>query len=399
MTRIDAPKLDDARETWMVYADALQEAGDPRGELIVLNEAVAGGASVADRDALLERHADAIFGSLAPVRDKVSVQWKYCIPVKLTLGVGPGDDAADLVGKVLESALGAAMRSLRLVGTTPTVSDEVDLSGGIALLSSGLPRSCVGLELIDERAEKARILVSSDYDPGENLVSFGSLDEVWTIRHLESLRLQVADPGQIALGTIDGPELRDFALLGLRWANPYDAQSDMARALAAAAWPKLERLALRLPETLTYSWPSQQGAYVPDERYDEEPPYEHYLDDEGWREEMNWSGELGGLLESLKKTPLVRLSLTSFASPTTLLEALQEHGLPSTLRELDLSESDLANEHVAWLAEHEALLSGLEKLDLSGTLIESVDALANLGPEIIHTPGEGAVHRFSVGME
>lgn len=399
MASIDVPKLDGARETWMVYADALQEAGDPRGELIVLNEAVATGASAADRDALLERHADAIFGPLAPVRDQVSVQWKYCIPEKLSLAVRPGDDAADLVGKLLDSALGQSMRSLSLVGQTPRVSEEVDLSAGIALLPGRMPSTCVGLELIDERAEKARILVSSDYDPGENLVSFGSLDEVWSIRHLESLRLQVADPDQLTIGTINAPALRDFALLGLRWGNPYDEQSELARVLAAATWPELERLALRLPETLTYSWPSQQGAYVPEDRYDEEPPVDDYLDDEGFHEEMDWSEELGDLLQSLKNTKLVRLSLTSLASPSALLEALEEHGLPSTLRELDLSESDLGNEHVTWLAEHAELLSGLEKLDLSGTLIENVDALAGLAPEVVHRPGDGAIHRFSVGAE
>src|SRR5690606_38043856 len=96
---------------------------------------------------------------------------------------------------------------------------------------------------------------------------------------------------------IDAPELEDFALLGLRWSQPYGSASRMADALADANWPKLRRLALRIPETFTYSWPDQTGAYVREDRYGEENEYyDEYEDDDGWREDVDWSTELGGLL-------------------------------------------------------------------------------------------------------
>jgi hypothetical protein len=252
---------------------------------------------------------------------------------------------------------------------------------------------------VDARAENARILVSADYDPGENLVELVSMDKVWAIKHLERLRLQVADTQQIQLGSIDAPELREFAFLGLRWAEPYGDETEMAAKLGEAKWPKLESFALRIPETFTYSWPEQYGAYVPVDRYAEEPPYEDYYDDEGWSEDVNWSGELAGLLANLKNTQLKRLSLTSFASSRALLEALQEHGLPSTLEELDLGASDLTDDDAAWIAEHRDLFASLKKLDLSSTLIENAESLSDLGPEVVCSRGGGSIYQFAVGME
>ena len=62
MTIPNQPKLDAPDDQWLVYADALQSSGDARGELIMLNAAVAEGSSSSDRDAYLDRHAKAIYG-------------------------------------------------------------------------------------------------------------------------------------------------------------------------------------------------------------------------------------------------------------------------------------------------------------------------------------------------
>ena len=85
MADIAAPKLEDSQDSWLVYADALQSAGDPRGELIMLNQAVEAGASAAARDAFLDRHADAIFGELARFRGQVEIDWKWCVPRRLVV--------------------------------------------------------------------------------------------------------------------------------------------------------------------------------------------------------------------------------------------------------------------------------------------------------------------------
>jgi hypothetical protein len=396
MADIARPTLEDPKDNWLVYADALQSAGDPRGELIVLNLAVEDGSSASDRDAHLARHAEAIYGSLAAHRDKLEIAWKWCVPVTLSLKIGPKDQPAKLIEALLGSPLAADMQTLRLVAQTPS-EESLELGSGLALLPDRLPSSCTGLELIDERAQRSRILVSADYSPDQNLVDFGNLDSVWRIAHLRRLHLQVADMEQVELGKIDAPALEEFTFLGLRWSQPYGRASQMAEAFAAANWPKLRRLGLRIPETFTYSWPDQSGAYVRLDRYDEYN--EDYGDDEGWAEDVDWSAELGGLLGRLANTPIEHLSLTSFASSRNLLQALAEHGLPATLRSLDLSASDLGSQDVAWMVEHTTLFDQLELLDLSDTLIDDPSPLSVLRPKIVHSSGGGAIYRFSVGME
>lgn len=398
MTQMKQPKPDDPAEDWSVYADALQVAGDPRGGLIALNQAVAAGEGASRRDRYLTEHAEAIFGPVATHRRRLEIDWRYCLAQTVSIHVEQGDDLKAWLRALLRSPLAPSVRCLRLVARTPSTGARVNLGPGIALLAKQLPESCAELHLVDERAKNARMLVSSDYGPGPNLVELGSLDAVWAIEHLQRLVLHVADMEQIDLGTVDAPSLESFAFLGLRWASAYGRQSEMAQGLAEASWPRLRELALRLPETFTYSWPDQHGAYVPEDRYEE---YNEYYDgdDDGYCSGVNWSVELGGLLQSLKGTPLERLSLTSFASSLSLLRALREHGLPETLRHLDLSGSDLDRGGAEWIVENEDLFRQLDTLDLRETLINDARPLSALEPEVLHSSGGGAMYRFSVGME
>ncbi|NVB36324.1 hypothetical protein G6O69_00675 [Pseudenhygromyxa sp. WMMC2535] len=398
MTAAVQPSLEDPKDSWLVYADALQAAGDPRGELIALSQAIEDGASPGDRDALFERHAEAIFGSLAAHRAKLEIDWKWCVPRTLSVLIDPDDDVAAVIAALLASPLATQMQTLRLVARTPN-DEKVELGPAVAALAEGLPENCTDLELVDERASKSRIIVSADYSPDENLVDFGELEALWRIPQLRKLHLVVADMTQVPLGEIDAPALEDFSFLGLRWGEGYSIPSETAEPLIEASWPKLRRLALRLPETLTYAWPEQDGAYVESERYDDYSNYyEQYEDDEGWHEDYDWAGELRGLLAALKQTEIESLSLTSFASASNLLEAL-EAGLPPTLVHLDLSGSDLGDDHVAWMVEHAEIFERLQTLDLRDTLIHNPSPLAALEPEVLHSDGGGAAYRFAVGME
>lgn len=397
VSTIAAPNLDDPKEHWLVYADALQSRGDVRGELIMLNAAVAEGGSTSERDAWLDQHARELFGKqLMEELDSVEIEWKWCVPVRVTLNVGSKHDPLPLMQALLDAPIAADLHALRVVGHTPS-ADPINFGAALALLAKRLSPTCTALELIDQRASRSRILVSADYDPDTNLVDFGDLDAVWAIPHLQRLHMVVADPGQVALGTIDAPELRDFSLLGLRWGEAYGGPTSMGQTLGAAKWPKLERLALRIPETFTYSWPDQDGAYVRLDRYDEEN--DEYYDDEGYNDGVDWAQEFEALLRNLKDTPIKHLSLTSFASCEQLLAALETHGLPPTLETLELGQSDLNDEHAAWIAARPELFGKLKLLDLSNTLIENPAALAQLGPTIVHSSGGGSIYRFSVGME
>jgi uncharacterized protein (TIGR02996 family) len=68
----------DAFDDWLVYADALAESGDPRGELVTIGVSLARGqgdtATLREReDALLQAHAEAWFGDFVSDDD-----WREC---------------------------------------------------------------------------------------------------------------------------------------------------------------------------------------------------------------------------------------------------------------------------------------------------------------------------------
>ena len=399
MADIALPKPDAAHEDWQVYADALQNAGDPRGEFysLILPGRAAAGDSSAKFDAYINEHEAAIFGDFAPYRSNVAIEWNYCVPTCVNVKVKPQHKIENLFRTLLASPLGQTMHALRVIAQSPEYK-RVDLSPGLRLLAEGLSSTCTDIELIDERAKNSRMMVSADYSPDTNLIDFGPLSALWAVSHLERLHLHVADTEQVRLDTIKGPAMRDFGLFGLRWGDPYGRASSMSEALAKADWPKLERLSLRIPETYTYSWPEQYNAYIPVDRY-EEDNYDYDYDD-GYREDMNWSTEFAGLFSSLaERTKIQHLSLTSFASSRNLLTALRDHGLPPSLRSLDLSGSDLDDADAEWIGENTDLFAQLEQLDLSGTQISSKDRLAGLDCEVLHSSGGGAQYQFSVGME
>lgn len=399
MPKIDRPADDAAPEAWLVYADALQAEDDPLGALIVLNHGVANGEAPARRDAHLAQHAAAILGPLAPHLASIDIAWRFAVPEVVSVRVGPHDDAEALVSALFASPLAAAMRRLRLVGLTPADSDTVHLSDGVRAIAQQLPPSCPAVELVDERARNARIIVSSEYSPGQNLVSFGPLAELLAVPHLRELRIHTADAEQLELAAGDAPGIESFTLLPLRWPTEYQGSSQLTRSLAEMRWPSLRELALRLPETFTYAWPIQDGAYVVDDRYLEEN--DEYDGDESGYSDTDWPAELGPLLAALQDSGLERLSLTGFASSRGVLQAIAAAGLPARLKHLDLGGSNVDGEDVAWMLEaaHRPLFAALETLDLRGTLVRDPAPLAGLGPEVLHQPGVGSIYEFSVGME
>ena len=404
MTTPSQPGINAPEDQWLVYADALQEAGDPRGELIALNKKVAGGADPAERDALVREHATALLGAAGAHVAAYELGWhgSTCVLEQATIRVGPGDDPAVLVGALLDTAAAAELRAITLMGVAASDGDQVDLAPGVGRLVAGMPQSCTAVSLVDERAGRSQSLVSRDYDPMENLVQLGSLAEICALPHLEQLRIVTADPYQTSFLDLEAPGLRAFSLHGLRFALAYDAPSELATQLASIKWPKLEELELTLAETWTASVPNEDGCYVSAYSDIEDADYlEEYGEDDGWNEGVPWSQELAGILGNVKQTPLRRLALTSFDSGAQLLEALVEHGLPETLEELDLSDSSLAGEHVQHFLEHRETYGGLKRLVLEGTLITEAEAgaLAALGPEIRHSRGGGARYRYLVGME
>ncbi len=259
-----------------------------------------------------------------------------------------------------------------------------------------MPDSCTDIRLIDERAATRTALTATYFDPNENLVQFGSLTRVYSHPNIRGISIVTADPFQVDTD-IDAPELRKFSLLGLRYADPYDTGTDLTERLTNAKWPKLEELELRLAETYMASVAYDSDAYA--EVYTEER-MDEYGDDE-MDEGTDWNVELSPLLEAIHKLPLKRLALLGAASSDALLELLAETALPPTLEELDLSDTSLAPHDVDWFIKHKSVLEGLKRLVLLRVGIRDADAvkLEGLGPEIVHSHGNGRSHRFVVGSE
>lgn len=398
MTRIAQPSHDAPASEWTVYADALQEANDPRGELIALNQAVASGMSPADRDAYVAKHRDALLGPAAAHFDNLRIRWIGCLADEVDIRLLPGNDVAAVMGAVLSSPPVQATRAVTVTGA-PENRQAVSLAPAIAALIERWPAHARSLALIDERASQTTMLASRDYEPPDNLVTFGDLGGLWKLP-LEHVRFVVADAHQLELGTIAAPQLRSFALHCLRYGTSYDGDAALSAVLAGASWPALRTFELHLPEEYVANIIADEDAYI--SYYAGNEDYEDRMDeaeDEGENVEgTNWA-QLRGLLDNLAKAPVERMALGSFDSASSLLETLQAAGLPKTLVELDLSDSSVSS--ADWFLENKALFHAVKRLVLRGVSMSDEEAkrLADLGPAIEHASGGGAKYRYVVGSE
>lgn len=390
------PSIHAPSSEWLVYADALQEARDPRGELIVLNHAADEGKSIAERDAFVTGNAEALLGEAGSRIDAYRLRWRFCFVDSAEVVVRPNDDGSKLVADLLASPAAAHLRELAVVGVMG--EQPVELTPAMVAVAQKLPTSCTTLRFIDDRASKTTLLASRDFEPEQNGVLLDTLEPFWKIPTLERLHVSVTDAHQIELGKIEAPSLRSFVFHNLRFADTIGDARGMIGKLASAAWPNLEELEIRLPETWVANVPDDTGAYV--ECYAGNDDWEDRMDEaeEGENEGVDWS-DLRPLLEALKKSRLKRLALTSFDSWQSLLDTIAAAGLPPALEELDLSDSSIGD--VEWFLGNEPLLAPLKRLVLERTSITDEDAkrLASLGPAIVHSNGTGARYRYLVGCE
>jgi len=401
MRDIQAPSIDAPASEWLVYGDALQEAGDPRGELIGLSHAVDEGRTEATvRDAYVKDHAAALLGEAAPHLAAYRFDWRFCVPVGVEVRVGPDD--RELVGPLLASPLAAELRSIRLVGVTK--KKRVDLAPSMKLLAEHLPAHCRSFAFVDQRAADASMLVSRDFDPNTNLVQLGPLAPFLAVA--ERMELVAADSHQLGLDNVDAPHLVSFVLNSLRFSDWEEAET-MASRLGAAKWPKLENFELRLVETWFANIPFENNPYIPvysepDEDDEDEDGSSRYDDEaeDGDSEGIDWS-VLGDLLGTLSRCPLRRLALTSFESSDSLMEALESAGLAPSVEELVLSDSSFGDQNADWMVANKAVFAGVKKLVAERTPLteRGIAKLKTLGMTVVHSPGSGAYYRYMVGQE
>lgn len=213
----------DAIDPFLVYADHLQEEGDPRGELVALDLMRLEDPHDPERVRAIGRHLDLYQRELlGPLVDLGSclkdVHWRLGFIKRATLwhpeGAGP-EDLARLAELLLESPSGRFIQELTI---TPLLDgDYTSVIGAIGLrIRPNLRSLTIGPTL-----------------RGESWLDLGGA--YGALSNLRSLCLNV---NECRFGPLSLPSLENLEL----WAQILSEET--ARSIAAADWPKLTRLSL-----------------------------------------------------------------------------------------------------------------------------------------------------------
>ncbi|MGC4116130.1 MAG: TIGR02996 domain-containing protein [Myxococcales bacterium] len=317
---------------WQVYADFLQERGDPRGELVALEIKAASGdleaAAAAGR--LFGKHEDLFAGPMADYDEQLTLGWKMGFVESARMGLTyedheSGISGVDLVRTLLTHPSALFLRSLTL-GTFNFEGDN-DYSQM--------------LEALFERPRPAlRSVFVGDTQPDEQEISWtraGDLSRLSEVaRNLKKLKVRA---GSMTLGALDLPKLEELVLEtgGLSKAS-FQAVSD-------AHWPSLERLEL-------------------------------------WFGSDNYGAEcraedLADLLGGVRLPKLKKLGLRNAEFTDALMPALASSKLLAQVEELDLSMGILTDRGAETIVANAACFAHLKRLIVDRCFL-SGDALARL---------------------
>ncbi|MBL8916705.1 MAG: hypothetical protein JNM17_38745 [Archangium sp.] len=235
----DALNPDD-EAAWQVYADSLQAAGDPRGELMAVQARGADPAAREREAALIQAHASTwLFDGVQPLLgttrlasrregSPLRLEWKHGFPHTVTIeGVGYRSEVKFAgLGETWRS-LCTDPRNMRFVRrvvfeSTSTNDSEPSWSDAVDAVVEHTPPW----------------LRSLSFDRGNFWdISSTSIDvdtNFWkAVPRLEELYLEI---GQINLGAIDHPTLKKFSIVSGGFSD--------VETIATAKWPALEHLSL-----------------------------------------------------------------------------------------------------------------------------------------------------------
>ncbi|MBA3397522.1 MAG: WGR domain-containing protein [Deltaproteobacteria bacterium] len=317
-------------DAYMVYADWLQDQGDPRGELVALQ---AGGKKPAAKK-LLDKHADYFLGPLAEHQKcydgsgKDAFTWKNGFIHALRLShdhyaLDYADDPkhknwkgslAEILGTLLRHPSGRFLAELSInYNNDPNESTLDDIIGVLA--KHGLPT-----------LRKLRIGDDVDQISWYNV---GNLGKLWkAIPNLTHLDIEA---GSFTLGAIELPKLQRavFHTGGLSKAS--------ARSIAAAKWPHLEHLEV----------------YYGSDNYGGDAKVKDVLP----------------LLERTDMPKLRYLGVKNAEFQDELCEHLARAKLVRQLETLDISLGILTDAGVATIVKHAEAFKHLQVLDVSDTYV------------------------------
>lgn len=217
---------------WSVYGDFLQAAGDPRGELVAVQVALAEKPKDAKlkkkESALLEEHADAWLGELAGAEDFVCT-WRNGFLDSVTLGTldddfgDPDHDAQEYFKTLMKTGSARFLRELT-IGLFDSEDGTVEYGDLVRTMAKlGLP-------------ETLRELAFTCADYQISWAELGDLGPLFPqLGKLESLQIQM---GSMGFSKMKLPRLKRLEVVtgGFTKKN--------MKAVSEAAWPDLETLIL-----------------------------------------------------------------------------------------------------------------------------------------------------------
>jgi uncharacterized protein (TIGR02996 family) len=332
---------------YLVYGDWLQAQGDPRGELIALQHALLGTKGSAATTlkkkikTLIGQHEDLLLGTvLAPMRlnETLAYQWHLGFLRSARVkayhwGEDPDFEVSEVVALLLAHPSARFIQELTI--GLPSNDGDTDYNDVIKAIAKAAPKALRSLFLGDFRY------------PDDTEISWSKLGKVSllypAVPQLRSLRLR---GGDLNLGKVDLPELREFIV------ESGGLQRSTVKSIAAASWPKLERLEV---------WFGSEDYGAGGDEDDIQP----ILDGKG--------------LPQLK-----HLGLCNAGFSQGLARVLPKSKVLRQLESLDLSKGTLMDEDAEVLAANAAAFKHLKHLDLSENLLTSKGAklVAKLCPDV-----------------
>jgi uncharacterized protein (TIGR02996 family) len=334
--------------TYAVYADWLETQGDPRGELMTVQLALARDPKHKKlhkrEQALLEKLAPSLLGDLSRSARHLHLGWgighvKRARLHQDHLGEGarmPPLDAVEMaamLGELVTAPIGRLLSEL-VVGIVTYEENSYDAITAELARRGPLPA--------------LRTLSYGDFtyqDTELNWSTIGDCEPLWpAVPNLRTLRLR---SGSMRLANIVLPELRDFET----YTGGLDAAS--LAAIATARWPKIERLHIMCG-----------------------------------RDSAGASGgvrELAPLLDGKDVPALRRLGIANFEFGDALAAAIVRAPIVKQLTHLDLSQGTFNDDDARVLADHAEVFAHLEELSLAENFLddEGIELCSRLAKRVV----------------
>lgn len=310
----------DSPDGYLVYGDWLQAQGDPLGELVAVQAALAkkpgDKALVKKEKELLSEHEDEWLGeTLSDLKSngELTATWRYGFLYAVAMG---GDEFGDGSSSEAYEAL-AACRAARFlqdleIDVFDTEDGNPEYQGCIdAMVEHGLPKTLRRLAF----DVKGFQISWSD---------LGDLSKLYPqLQKLEALRLKI---GQMKLGKPNLPSLTSLEIVTGGFSR------ENMKSIANGKWSKLERLVL-------------------------------YFGDDNYGGDCS-TKDLAAVFDGKAFPAVKHLGLCNAQFTDDIARELVRSKILGQLRSLDLSQGTLGDEGATALVEHAKALSKIEKIDL-----------------------------------